>query len=157
MVLVELPDGATIIHQGDLPKETDCIYLLTSGEVDIVIAGGGQAVSSESQQVKLTRTTFAVFLYVPLNMFYQSPLLAFYNTFKTFSVGPFDIPVPSAIVHTSLARLHLLFSTHSLHPSPPSPPLHPQRESNGTPLLSDTSKITHQTRSIFPLKEINHS
>ena len=52
MILVEVSSGATIIHQGDLPKETDCIYLLASGEVDIVIAGGGQGVSTESQQVR---------------------------------------------------------------------------------------------------------
>ena len=52
MVLVEVSSGATIINQGDLPKQNDCIYLLASGEVDIVIAGGGQGVSTESQQVR---------------------------------------------------------------------------------------------------------
>ncbi len=53
MVLVEVPSGATVINQGDLPRETDCIYLLASGEVDILIAGGGQGVSTEVQQVSL--------------------------------------------------------------------------------------------------------
>ena len=41
MVLVRLQAGATVIHQGALPGPRDCMYLLASGSVDIVITGGG--------------------------------------------------------------------------------------------------------------------
>ena len=41
MVLVQLPAGGTVISQGATLTENDCMYLLASGEVDIVIAGGG--------------------------------------------------------------------------------------------------------------------
>lgn len=41
MVLVKLDAGATVIHQGALPGPRDCMYLLASGSVDIVITGGG--------------------------------------------------------------------------------------------------------------------
>ena len=50
MVLVQLPAGATVIHQGAMPGDGDCMYLLASGEVDIVIAGGGDQSSSNEDR-----------------------------------------------------------------------------------------------------------
>lgn len=41
MVLVKYQAGSTVIHQGALPGPRDCMYLLASGSVDIVITGGG--------------------------------------------------------------------------------------------------------------------
>ena len=53
MVLVQVPAGETVIHQDAPPQESDCMYLLASGEVDIVIAGGGEAqrVANEDRMV----------------------------------------------------------------------------------------------------------
>lgn len=53
MALVQLPAGATVIHQGTTLTDDDCMYLLASGEVDIVIAGGGdQAPTNEDRMVR---------------------------------------------------------------------------------------------------------
>lgn len=49
--------GDTILSQGALVGEDDFMYLLQSGEVDIVISGG--QVSSEEHKVR-TRTTYAL-------------------------------------------------------------------------------------------------
>lgn len=51
MVLVQLPAGATVIHQGAMPSSHDCMYLLASGEVDIVIAGGGHQSSANEDRM----------------------------------------------------------------------------------------------------------
>lgn len=52
MVLIQVPAGENVIHQGALPQEGDCMYLLASGEVDIVIAGGGaQQTANEDRTV----------------------------------------------------------------------------------------------------------
>ena len=54
MVLVKLEAGATVIHQGALPGARDCMYLLASGSVDIVITGGGnQGAKNEVRVVSL--------------------------------------------------------------------------------------------------------
>ena len=50
IILVQLPAGATVIHQGAMPGDGDCMYLLASGEVDIVIAGGGDQSSSNEDR-----------------------------------------------------------------------------------------------------------
>lgn len=57
MVLVRLPAEATIIHQGAMPGPEDCIYLLASGSVDIVITGGGSQATKDEVRVvgSLTR------------------------------------------------------------------------------------------------------
>lgn len=41
MVLIRLPSGANVISQGAMPGPSDCMFLLNSGSVDIVITGGG--------------------------------------------------------------------------------------------------------------------
>lgn len=62
MVLVQLPSGATVIHQGALPGPDDCMYLLASGQIDVVITGGGdQAGKNEDRLVTLTHL-LAIFI-----------------------------------------------------------------------------------------------
>ena len=52
MVLLQVSAGEVVIHQGALPQDSDCMYLLASGEVDIVIAGGGgQKIQNEDRMV----------------------------------------------------------------------------------------------------------
>lgn len=52
MRLIQVPARETVIHQGALPQDSDCMYLLASGEVDIVIAGGGaQQTANEDRMV----------------------------------------------------------------------------------------------------------
>ena len=53
MVLVQLPSGAAVIHQGALPGPDDCMYLLASGKIDVVIAGGGD--QGGRNEVRLVR------------------------------------------------------------------------------------------------------
>ena len=51
MVLVEVAAGEAVIHQGALPGPDDCIYLLASGSVDIVITGGGMQGAKDEVRV----------------------------------------------------------------------------------------------------------
>ena len=61
MVLLQVPAGETVIHQGALPQEGDCMYLLASGEVDIVIAGGGaQKMANEDRLASLHFAFFTI-------------------------------------------------------------------------------------------------
>lgn len=51
MALVKVDAGVTVISQGAMPSENDCMYLVASGEVDIVIAGGGDQSSSNEDHL----------------------------------------------------------------------------------------------------------
>ena len=41
MFLLAVHAGETILHQGAARGPDDCLYLLSEGEVDVVITGGG--------------------------------------------------------------------------------------------------------------------
>ena len=56
MRLIQVSTGETVIHQGATPQDSDCMYLLATGVVDIVIAGGGaQQTANEDRMVSFKK------------------------------------------------------------------------------------------------------
>lgn len=57
MFKVTFGAGETVLEQDSLPTDDDCLYMLDTGEVDIVIAGSGEAANTnqEERQVLLTK------------------------------------------------------------------------------------------------------
>ena len=53
MFKVQFEAGATVLEQGAVPKSTDCLYFLDQGEVDIVIAGSGEAANVAGEERKV--------------------------------------------------------------------------------------------------------
>lgn len=52
MYPVEFAAGESVLQQAALPKPDDCLYYLDEGEVDIIISGGADNVSSEERNVE---------------------------------------------------------------------------------------------------------
>lgn len=58
MFKVTFESGETVLEQDSLPTDDDCLYMLDTGEVDIVIAGSGEAANTNQEERKVH--TFAV-------------------------------------------------------------------------------------------------
>lgn len=53
MFKVTFETGEMVLEQDSLPTEDDCLYMLDSGEVDIVIAGSGEAANTNHEERKV--------------------------------------------------------------------------------------------------------
>ena len=53
MFKVTFEAGETVLEQDSLPTDDDCLYMLDSGEVDIVIAGSGEAANTNQEERKV--------------------------------------------------------------------------------------------------------
>ena len=42
-----------VLEQDSLPTDDDCLYMLDTGEVDIVIAGSGEAANTNQEERKV--------------------------------------------------------------------------------------------------------
>lgn len=53
MFKVTFNSGETVLEQDSLPTDDDCLYMLDTGEVDIVIAGSGEAANTNQEERKV--------------------------------------------------------------------------------------------------------
>lgn len=53
MFKVTFGAGETVLEQDSLPTDDDCLYMLDTGEVDIVIAGSGEAANTNQEERKV--------------------------------------------------------------------------------------------------------
>ena len=53
MFKVTFGPGDTVLEQDSLPTDDDCLYMLDTGEVDIVIAGSGEAANTNQEERKV--------------------------------------------------------------------------------------------------------
>ena len=53
MFKVIFDSGETVLEQDSLPTDDDCLYMLDTGEVDIVIAGSGEAANTNQEERKV--------------------------------------------------------------------------------------------------------
>ena len=53
MFKVTFEAGETVLEQDSLPTDDDCLYMLDIGEVDIVIAGSGEAANTNQEERKV--------------------------------------------------------------------------------------------------------
>ena len=53
MFRVTFSAGETVLEQDSLPTDDDCLYMLDTGEVDIVIAGSGEAANTNQEERKV--------------------------------------------------------------------------------------------------------
>lgn len=53
MFKVTFTAGETVLEQDSLPTDDDCLYMLDTGEVDIVIAGSGEAANTNQEERKV--------------------------------------------------------------------------------------------------------
>ena len=56
MFKVTFGAGETVLEQDSLPTDDDCLYMLDTGEVDIVIAGSGEAANTNQEERKVLLT-----------------------------------------------------------------------------------------------------
>jgi len=59
MFKVTFNSGETVLEQDSLPTDDDCLYMLDTGEVDIVIAGSGEAANTNQEERKVGAKTVA--------------------------------------------------------------------------------------------------
>lgn len=93
MFKVTFGSGETVLEQDSLPTDDDCLYMLDSGEVDIVIAGSGEAANTNQEERKVSLPTppppslssLCAFLVLD-----DVLLCAFVYTCMFFSVAPRD-------------------------------------------------------------------
>ncbi len=57
MFKVTFESGETVLEQDSLPTDDDCLYMLDTGEVDIVIAGSGEAANTNQEERKVQLLT----------------------------------------------------------------------------------------------------
>lgn len=60
MFKVTFGSGETVLEQDSLPTDDDCLYMLDSGEVDIVIAGSGEAANTNQEERKVSLPTLVL-------------------------------------------------------------------------------------------------
>ena len=53
MFKVTFQTGEMVLEQDSLPTDDDCLYMLDTGEVDIVIAGSGEAANTNQEERKV--------------------------------------------------------------------------------------------------------
>ena len=53
MFKVTFQANETVLEQDSLPTDDDCLYMLDTGEVDIVIAGSGEAANTNHAELKV--------------------------------------------------------------------------------------------------------
>lgn len=53
MFKVTFETGEMVLEQDSLPTDDDCLYMLDTGEVDIVIAGSGEAANTNHEERKV--------------------------------------------------------------------------------------------------------
>lgn len=53
MFKVTFGAGEVVLEQDSLPTDDDCLYMLDTGEVDIVIAGSGEAANTNHEERKV--------------------------------------------------------------------------------------------------------
>ena len=91
MFKVTFGAGETVLEQDSLPTDDDCLYMLDTGEVDIVIAGSGEAANTNQEERKvLCFACFACFWFVLMMRF---KLTLFYSQHGVLSA----IRVPETI------------------------------------------------------------
>lgn len=54
MFKVTFQTGEMVLEQDSLPTDDDCLYMLDTGEVDIVIAGSGEAANTNQEERKVS-------------------------------------------------------------------------------------------------------
>ena len=75
MFKVQFEAGATVLEQGAVPKSTDCLYFLDQGEVDIVIAGSGEAANVAGEERKVGQVLRCWELLCPVSAGYCAVVL----------------------------------------------------------------------------------
>ena len=66
MFKVTFNSGETVLEQDSLPTDDDCLYMLDTGEVDIVIAGSGEAANTNQEERKVGLAVIVIIIIITI-------------------------------------------------------------------------------------------